>query len=86
MCSYMMHGEGGRVDVGKPADLVPRLVAVRLLQVAREVLQDESVHGVGVGAVARGRLLPEVAPNRPLDEESACREDRARDATSHVSL
>jgi hypothetical protein len=39
-----VHGESGRVDVGEPSDVVPSFLAVLVLQVAHEVVEDEAVH------------------------------------------
>ena len=43
----LMNGERGRVQVRHTSDLVPGLVAVLVLEVAREILNDEPVHHVG---------------------------------------
>ena len=40
----LVDGEGGRVEVGEPADLVPGLLAILVLEVAGKVLEDEPVH------------------------------------------
>ena len=40
----LVDGEGGRIEVGEPADLVPGLLAILVLEVAGKVLEDEPVH------------------------------------------
>ena len=39
-----MDGEGWRIKICQPADLVPGLIAVLVLQIGGEVLKDETVH------------------------------------------
>ena len=46
-----MDGEGRRVKICQPADLVPGLIAVLVLEVAGEVLKDEPVHYSPLGLV-----------------------------------
>ena len=41
-----MHGERRRVDVGQPPDLIPGVIAVLVLQVPGEVLENQTVHRV----------------------------------------
>ena len=40
----LVDGEGGRIEVGEPADLVPGFLAILVLEVAGKVLEDEPVH------------------------------------------
>ena len=48
-----MNGEGGRIQVGQVADLLPGLVAVLVLEVAREILNDEPVHHAGCNVLSQ---------------------------------
>ena len=40
----LVDGEGGRIEVGESADLVPGVLAILVLEVAGKVLEDEPVH------------------------------------------
>ena len=51
-CADLMNGEGGRVQVRQVADLLPGLVAVLVLEVAREILNDEPVHHAGCNVLS----------------------------------
>ena len=48
-----MNGEGWRIQVCHAANLVPGLVAVLVLEVAREILNDEPVHHAGCNVLSQ---------------------------------
>ena len=70
-----MNGEGRGIEVGQPADLVPGLIAIFVLQVAREILKDEAVHS-HYPVLRQRESLIEWGPARDHDTDEAGRDQR----------
>ena len=58
----LMDGKGRRIEVCQPADLVPGVVAILVLEVAGKVLKDEPVHSPLFLVLCQGRSRVEWGP------------------------